>query len=154
MIVSIYLAETPGDAMRRVPEAQLAAGAGIIGDRNYGKSKYPGQNVTFIESEAVARYNADYGQSIRPESTRRNVVTTGVDLNALVGVEFCIGTARFRGVELCTPCSTLGKLLENEQVSRAEVVKAFLTSGGLRTEVLCSGTIAAGMTFRFEDSAH
>jgi MOSC domain-containing protein YiiM len=145
MIVSIFLAASAADAPGSVTEAVLATGSGIVGDRNFGRNDYPGQNLTLIESEAVERYNAQFGQAIKPESTRRNIVTRGVELNALVGREFSIGTARLKGVELCTPCGYLGELLENECVSRAEVVKAFVTSGGLRADVLDGGTVAVGM---------
>ncbi|MDH4042520.1 MAG: sulfurase [Gammaproteobacteria bacterium] len=148
MIIAIHISARPGEALRSVPEVELVAGKGITGDRNFGKGKYPGQNVTFIAREAVARYNLDFGQSIAPESTRRNIVTEGVDLNSLVGREFSIGPVVLRGVELCLPCSRLGKLLENDSISRADVVRAFVTSGGLRADIISGGTLAVGMPFR------
>jgi len=145
MIVNIYVADERGSPLRSEAEVEVAVGGGIVGDRNFGRSDWPGQNITLIESEAVARYNAQYGQAIEPAATRRNIVTTGVDLNALVGREFAIGPARFRGIELCTPCASLGAALENAAISSAEVVKAFLTSGGLRADVVSGGRIAVGM---------
>lgn len=146
MIVSIFLAAEPEQALRSEPEVEVGASAGIVGDRNFGKCDYPGQNVTFIECESIARYNADYGQCIEPIATRRNILTRGVDLNSLVGREFAIGSAVFKGIELCTPCGSLGASLENKAISNAEVVKAFLTSGGLRADVVTGGRISTGMT--------
>jgi len=145
MIVSIFLAAKSGGTVRGVTDAKVVEGKGFSEDRNFGQADYPGQNVTLIESEAVARFNSEHRQSIEPRDTRRNIVTMGVDLNALVGREFTIGQVRFRGIELCTPCAFLGESLENESMSRTQVVKAFLTSGGLRADVLSSGTIAVGM---------
>jgi len=118
---------------------------GITGDRHFKKLKYPGQNITFIEIESIEKYNSKFSQNIEIGATRRNIITKGVDLNALVGKEFSIGEARFRGVELCEPCSVLGKLLENKNISSAKVVKAFVGSGGLRADVIGSGIIAIGM---------
>lgn len=147
MIVSIYLSPASGEALHAASSALVTKGAGIVGDRNFRKNEYPGQNVTFIATEAVTRYNQDHGQSIGPQATRRNIITAGVDLNSLVGKDFSIGSATFRGVELCTPCDSLGKLLENEHISSPDVVKAFLSSSGLRADVLASGEISIGMSF-------
>ena len=147
MIVSIYLSTASGEAPHAPSRALVTEGAGIVGDRNFGKTQYPGQNVTFIAAEAVAKYNQDHGQSIEPQATRRNIITAGIELNSLVGKDFSIGSAKFRGVELCTPCASLGELLKNEDISSPEVVKAFLSSGGLRADVVASGEISVGMSF-------
>jgi MOSC domain-containing protein YiiM len=93
----------------------------------------------------VDEYNQLLGQAISPQQTRRNVITRGVDLNALVGVEFSIGGAKFKGVELCQPCSVLGRLLENQWVSRSQVIQAFLGRGGLRADIISSGVVGVGM---------
>lgn len=93
----------------------------------------------------MRRFNASYNQSIDISATRRNIVTKGIDLNALVGKEFTIGKAKFRGVELCEPCRKLGRLLGNNTISRGAVVKAFVGSGGLRADVITSGIISSGM---------
>ena len=39
-----------------------------------------------------------------PGVTRRNVITAGVDLNSLVGVEFEMQGVRFAGIAECSPC--------------------------------------------------
>jgi hypothetical protein len=40
----------------------------------------------------------------------------------------------------------LGRLLENQQISRTQVIQAFLGSGGLRADVIGSGIVGVGMT--------
>jgi MOSC domain-containing protein YiiM len=147
MIRAIFVSKKSRQALQGVNEVQVVLGAGITGDRHFKKSKYPGQNITFVEIESIEKFNLTYNQSIGLGSTRRNVVTKGVDLNALVGKEFSIGKARFRGVELCEPCSVLGRFLGNERVSKTEIVKAFLVSGGLRADVIGGGIISVGMSF-------
>lgn len=145
MIEAIFVAKKTSETLLQVDEVQVVLGAGITGDRHFKKAKWPGQNITFVELESIERFNSTYHQSIELSATRRNIVTKGVDLNSLVGKEFTIGKAKFRGVELCEPCSKLGKLLGNESISRVAVVKAFLGSGGLRADVIGGGIISKGM---------
>ena len=65
-------------------------------------------------------------------------------MNALVGKEFVVGSVRLRGVELCEPCMGVGKAMATESVTPSAVIKYMVHRGGLRADVLTSGTIAAG----------
>ena len=147
MIEAIYIAPTKDAEQENVQSAELLQGKGIIGDRAFGKIKNPGQNVTFVEVEEIDNYNNAFGQAIDQSATRRNFVTKGIRLNDLVGKEFSIGYVKFRGIELCEPCSKLAGLLENNTISKKEVVKALLHKTGLRADVLTDGTISVGMSF-------
>jgi MOSC domain-containing protein YiiM len=69
---------------------------------------------------------------------RRNVVTEGVDLNALVGREFAVGAVRFRGMRLCEPCTHLAK------ISFPETLKGLIHKGGLRAQIVSEGVIRVG----------
>jgi MOSC domain-containing protein YiiM len=145
MIEAIFVSKKSRQTLQQASAVQVVFGCGITGDRHFKKATKKGQNITLIEAEAVDEYNALLDQSISPQQTRRNIITRGIDLNALVGVEFSIGTAQFRGVELCQPCNVLGRLLENQQVSKSQVIHAFLGSGGLRADVIGSGILEIGM---------
>ena len=145
MIEEIYIAKESKKEQIKVTEIQLVAGSGIVGDRNFGESRWPGQNITFIESEEIESFNEVYGQNISMEATRRNVITKGVRLNELVGKKFTIGGIKFLGVELCEPCSFLGELLENKTISKKNVVKNFVHKGGLRADILSNGNLSVGM---------
>jgi MOSC domain-containing protein YiiM len=147
MIHTIFIAEHSLGKQVQIDKIELITGKGIVGDRNFDKAKWPGQNITFIEIEEIEAFNNNYQQRIHLADTRRNVITQGIRLNNLVGKEFLIGDVRFKGVELCEPCATLGKLLSNETLAKKEVVKAFLHKSGLRADVLSDGDIHAGMTF-------
>ena len=57
MIKSLYVAKQRRGEQQAVPEIRLIANRGIVGDRNFDKSKWPGQNITFVEAEEIARYN-------------------------------------------------------------------------------------------------
>ncbi len=146
MIEELWIASEEGLDTESVADIQVVAGSGIVGDRNFDKSKWSGQNITFIESETIIRFNTEYNQNISYGAARRNVVTKGIDLNSLVDKEFSIGDARFRGVELCEPCNYLGELLENKTISCDQVVKAFVHCGGLRADVIHGGNLSTGMS--------
>ena len=145
MIEAIFVSKKSRQALQQTHAVQVVFGWGITGDRHFKKANKKGQNITFIEAEAVDEYNQLLGQAISPQQTRRNVITRGVDLNALVGVEFSIGGAKFKGAELRQPCSVLGRLLENQWVSRSQVIQAFLGRGGLRADIISSGVVGVGM---------
>ena len=147
MIDAIFVAAKSGRLQQQVSDVEVREGLGITGDRHFKKHRRPGQNITFIEIEAIENFNARFNQKIGLQATRRNIVTRGIDLNRLVNKEFSIGKARFRGVELCEPCIVLGRLLKNESLSEKQVVTAFLGSGGLRAEIIGSGILSVGMNF-------
>ncbi|MCP5191117.1 MAG: hypothetical protein H6988_12135, partial [Pseudomonadales bacterium] len=74
MIKYIHIAAASGVPQESVEVAQLVAGAGIVGDRNYGLADYPGQQITFIEMEEIDSFNRRFGQQQPPWAARRNVV--------------------------------------------------------------------------------
>lgn len=125
-------------------EVRVVAGAGIEGDRYFGRQDEPGQNLTLVEAEEIERFVADHGLAPDLSITGRNLVTRGVRLNDLVGREFRIGGVRLRGVELCEPCLGLGESLAGPGRTPAMVVRAFAHRAGLRVDVLDSGSIAVG----------
>ncbi|MCU4675851.1 hypothetical protein N7931_09410 [Catenovulum sp. 2E275] len=144
MIQAIFIAQQHKQALSELESVQCAAGQGIWGDRNFGKNKWPGQNLTLIEAEAIAQFNQTFQQTISWDAPRRNLITQGIRLNDLVGKKFKIGEVELLGIELCEPCSLLGKLLENNTISRHQVIDAFKLSGGLRADILTDGFIAKG----------
>ena len=73
-----------------------------------------------------------------PGDARRNVVTRGIDLNALVGQEFQIGTVRCIGRRLCEPCSHLQRL------TGTALLRPMVHRGGLRADILTSGVVRVG----------
>ncbi len=145
MIEEIYIAPSRGADQLQLSIAELVQGKGIIGDRNFDKSNWPGQNITFIEIEEIESFNRAFNRSIKSSSTRRNIITRGIRLNELVGKTFIIGECRFRGIELCEPCSILGEILETPSMKKHEAIRAFVKKGGLRADVLSSGTICVNM---------
>jgi MOSC domain-containing protein YiiM len=125
---------------------RVVAGKGIEGDRYFGRADGPGQNVTFVEAEEIEAFLRSCDSPLDLSRTGRNIVTRGIRLNDLVGKEFVVGQVRFRGVELCEPCSGFGQAMSCAHVSPAQVVKRMVHRAGLRADALSSGEIVRGAT--------
>ena len=131
--------------MRSIDAAELVPGRGIVGDRYHdGVGEFspaeqdPDHELTLIEIEHVERFVTESGVPLEPGDLRRNVVTRGVDLNALVGREFALGAARLRGVRLCEPCRYLAELVHEA------VVPGLVHKAGLRACIVRGGVVEPG----------
>jgi MOSC domain-containing protein YiiM len=142
-VEAIYLAGPRGTPRIRVDGVRAVAGMGLEGDRHFGRrsppsAKYvPMRQVTLIEGEAIDAVRAA-GRDFSAADARRNVVTRGVRLNALVGRTFRLGGAVLRGVERCDPCTHLQRL------TYRGVMRDLHQRGGLRAEVVESGDVRPG----------
>lgn len=143
-IERIFISPERGAAQLECEHVTVHSGMGIVGDRNYGICRHPGQNLTLVEAEEIELFCAEQARIPDVTLTRRNLVTRGVRLNDLVNVEFTIGNVRLRGVELCEPCAVLGKGLSSKSLTPASVVKRWVGRGGLRADVLTNGQIVRG----------
>lgn len=130
-------------------EVRAVPGRGLEGDRYFsgaGTFSPPRQNpdfeVTFIEQENVEAFARETNLSFTPLLARRNIVTAGVRLNDLAGVEFYVGEVRIRGIRLCEPCTYLA------QISFPETLKGLVHKGGLRAQILSEGVIRVGDVIR------
>jgi MOSC domain-containing protein YiiM len=147
-IVAIYTAAEAGSPMQPRREVRAVPGHGLAGDRYFaGDGRFsgraaPGREVTeltLIESEVIEHLRDDWGLDVTESDSRRNLVTSGVELNGLVGKEFYVGAVRLHGAGLCEPCVSLVKSRRNKHLLRALVHK-----GGLRAQILSGGSIAVG----------
>jgi MOSC domain-containing protein YiiM len=148
-IERIFISTEAGGKQTEQEQIELIADSGIVGDRNFGLSKWPGQ--TLIEAEEIEAFLDEHGLPHDLTISRRNLVTRGVRLNALVGKEFQLGGVILRGVELCEPCSSLGERLYSlmsPDVSPKMVIQSFMVKGGLRVDALTSGAIKIGDTIQ------
>jgi MOSC domain-containing protein YiiM len=122
-----------------IGEVRAVAGHGLEGDRKFAADGAgPGEAITLIAAEALEGLREDTGIELSHEASRRNVLTRGVDLNALVGRRFRVGAVLCEGVELCEPCRHLQSLTD------PGVLRGLVHRGGLRADVLQGGTIAPG----------
>jgi MOSC domain-containing protein YiiM len=106
---------------------------GLVGDR-YGDAG----DITLIEAEALEGLLADTGIELSHEESRRQVLTRGIDLNALVGKRFTVGTVECEGIELCEPCNHL------QSLTKPGVLRGMVHRAGLRADIIGPGRIVVG----------
>jgi MOSC domain-containing protein YiiM len=147
IVERIFISPARGAAQVERERIALRRGLGVVGDRNFGISKHPGQNLTLVEAEEIEGFCAEQARVADLSLTRRNLVTRGVRLNDLVNAAFRIGDVTLRGVELCEPCVVLGSALAGESLATPAVVKRWVGRGGLRVDVLTDGEIVRGAQF-------
>jgi MOSC domain-containing protein YiiM len=137
-VEAIAVAAAAEAPMTLVDHATARAGHGLEGDRyaggagTFSNPHSRGHDLTLIEAEVVD----DLG--VAPEVPRRNIVTRGIDLNALVGRRFRVGEVECEGARLCEPCAHLQRLTE------PGLLRALVHRGGLRADVVSDGVIRVG----------
>ena len=139
-------AEAP---MQLLESAQARAGHGLDGDRYAAGAgtfspradRRPGYDLTLMAAEVLDEMAAA-GQALDFAGTRRNVLTRGIDVNALVGRTFRIGDVLCEGRRLCEPCSHL------ERLSGPGILRPLIHRGGLRADILTDGGIRLGAPIR------
>jgi hypothetical protein len=121
------------------PEIRLFAGRGIEGDRFFDyNANYKGP-ITFFAEEIYDGLCARLDVWDRPPSVfRRNVITRGLDLNALIGAEFELQGVRFRGTEESRPCYWM------DRAFGPGAEEALKGNGGLRARILSDGVLRTG----------
>ncbi len=143
-VVRIFIATEDGEPMIAIPSVRALSGLGLEGDR-YAKGvgahsaskRVTQRHVTFISLEAIRDANAELNEAFEPNETRRNILTSGINLAQLVGKEFTVGNVKMRGVEICEPCARPSKL-----ANKPRFINAFRGHrGGIRAEILNTGTI-------------
>ncbi len=124
-----------------VESVECVAGRGLRGDRFFDyKPDYKGQ-ITFVAAETLAEVwdSLEVPASRRDiAATRRNVVTSGIDLDGLIGREFVIDGVRFLGSEECRPCAWM------DQAIAAGAERCLRGRGGLRARILSDGLLRVG----------
>jgi len=149
-VQSIHIVGTAKSPMESVDRVLALPGAGLEGDRYALKQgtffkPLPDYELTLIESEAIEALKRDYRIEIAAGDARRNIVTSDVALNHLVGREFQIGEVKIRGIRLCEPCSHL------EGLTGQPVIKGLIHRGGLRAQILSKGVIRVGDVIEMEN---
>jgi MOSC domain-containing protein YiiM len=132
--------QTPGEhPTLEVPTVKCVAGRGLEGDRFFDfKDNYKGQ-VTFFSHEVYDQLCAEFGIWDRsPSVFRRNIVTSGVDLNALIGTEFEVQGVRFAGTQESVPCEWMDVAFAPGAEERLK------GNGGLRARILNDGVLRVG----------
>jgi MOSC domain-containing protein YiiM len=146
-VEAIVVAPEAEASMVRVERAMARAGRGLEGDRyvdqrgTFSNAHARGHDLTLIEAEVLDGLELPAGR-LAPEEARRNLVTRGIDLNALVGRHFRVGDVECFGQRLCEPCAHLERL--TAEAGKPGTLRALIHKGGLRADLLSDGEIRVG----------
>jgi MOSC domain-containing protein YiiM len=122
--------------VNEVSSIECVAGHGIRGDRFFDyQQDYKGQ-ITFFSLEVFDELcEALKLQNCSPTLLRRNAMTRGADLNALIGKDFEIQGVQFHGTGECRPCYWMNQAV-------APGAEEFLKGcGGLRARIVSDGML-------------
>ena len=125
--------------INEVNSIDVMANQGVVGDRHFKEFNDPYNQISLIESENIDYYNIKYGLNIPYVDFRRNIITKGIRLNNLIGKTMLIGKAKIEVIDLCRPCRHL-----QEKLGLDNIIKEFLSRGGLRCRILKSSKVEIG----------
>lgn len=127
--------------------ATLVASRGIEGD-HYETRTNGARQVTLIASEDIAAIALFTGaREIEPGFLRRNLVTRGINLLALKGRRFRIGSAVLETSGECAPCS---RMETNLGPGGYNAVRG---RGGITARIVEGGAIRIGDAITAEDAS-
>ena len=135
-VLKLGITSMPGNRISELNNIEAVVGKGIFGDRHFSENKKDREQITLIESENIDEYNINFSTTIPYLDFRRNIVTQGIKLNNLLNKKITIGNIKLLGKDLCRPCKHLQEL-----IGCNNIVKEFPLKGGLRCEIINSGTI-------------
>ena len=136
-IKAINITNLSGESTIYVNQAILERNKGIINDRYYKNFKKKYEQVTLIESEKISNFNNNIKSKFNSKDFRRNIITTGVDLNKMINKKIQINNVVLKIHQLCQPC----RYLQNK-LSVDNLVKLLTNNGGVRAEIVQSGIIS------------
>lgn len=137
-LVWIGLRPSRNAPMLTPASALFVAEQGIEGDRYRTQRNGPRQ-VTLVAAEDIAAIASFLGKkAVPPELLRRNLVTSGLNLNALKGRRVRIGQAVLEVSGECAPCSQM------EVNLGAGGYNAVRGRGGLTARIVVGGEIRLG----------
>lgn len=132
----------PYDGVEEVDSVDVRAHKGLLGDRYFG-TKFTFASVSFISEETIYELEGTLGAGpFDPVLARRNIVTRGLDVDALARTSFTIdsggGPIRFRSLTPANPCAWMNA------VFAPGAHQALRGQGGIRSEPLDNGGLSIG----------
>ncbi len=138
-VFKIGITENNNKKIKEVDSIKVVTNKGIVGDRHFKEFNDPYCQITLIESEGIDHYNIKYGLNISYVDFRRNIITSGIQLNNLVGKKILVGDVSLEVIDLCRPCKHLCEILDQNNI-----IKEFIRKGGVRCQILSTSKITIG----------
>ena len=121
-----------------VQTAELTPEQGLIG-AHYQSRTTSNRQITLIQAEHLIAIAACLGNGpIDPALLRRNIVVAGINLHALKGRAFQLGSATLLATGDCHPCSRM------EEILGPGGYNAVRGHGGITARVLQGGRVSIG----------
>jgi MOSC domain-containing protein YiiM len=138
-VENIHITARKAEPVEAVERVTVVAGKGVEGDRMFGDHEPgSGHDLTLVPAESLEALAEETGIRLEPGQTRRQVTTRGVDVNALVGRRFTVGSVEAVGIELCEPCNHL------ESLTEPGVMRGLAHRAGINADVVRGGEISVG----------
>lgn len=119
-------------------QADLDPEHGLIGDHYQSRTNH-GRHVTLIQAEHIAAIAGYLGlERIEPVQLRRNIVVSGINLHALKGRRFHLGSALLLATDECHPCSRM------EETLGTGGYNAVRGHGGIAARIVRAGQVHLG----------
>tara|TARA_Y100000588_G_C14017824_1_gene822864 strand:- start:218 stop:661 length:444 start_codon:yes stop_codon:yes gene_type:complete len=136
-VFKICITKESGKDLEDTDSISVIANKGIENDRYFNDDNDNDVQLTLIEKENIDYYNSISKSDIPYINFRRNIITSGIKLNDLVGKELFVGNVKIKVHRLCDPCKYL-----QDKLNDNNLVKKLVNKGGLRCQVITDGIIS------------
>ena len=136
-VFKICITKESGKDLEDIDSISVIANKGIENDRYFNDDNDNDVQLTLIEKENIDYYNSISKSDIPYINFRRNIITSGIKLNDLVGKELFVGNVKIKVHRLCDPCKYL-----QDKLNDNNLVKKLVNKGGLRCQIITDGTIS------------
>ena len=136
-VFKICITKESGKDLEDTDSISVIANKGIENDRYFKDDNDNDVQLTLIEKENIDYYNSISKSDIPYINFRRNIITSGIKLNDLVGKELFVGNVKIKVHRLCDPCKYL-----QDKLNDNNLVKKLVNKGGLRCQVITDGIIS------------
>ena len=139
IVERIYVVPQGGEDMQRVSQVEALADCGLQGDRYCKRTGYWTDvdecQVTLIESENLEEIERTGGVRVGNGEHRRNLITSGIQLENLRGKRFQVGQAVLEYDRPRPPCSYI------QSITEPGMTRALVGRSGICARVVQSGLI-------------
>ena len=134
-VLAVCRSERKGTQKHPLPQAELRANHGIVGDAHAGPWH---RQVSLLGIESVRKVQERISFPLKPGDFAENILTEGIDLKHLpVGTVLRVGKTRLQVTQI-------GKECHNDCEIRRLTGKCVMPTDGIFAIVLTGGTITAG----------
>ena len=104
-VFKICITKESGKDLEDINSINVIADKGIENDRYFSDDNDNDVQLTFIEKENIDYYNSISKSDIPYINFRRNIITSGIKLNDLVGKELLLGMSKLKFIGYVIPVS-------------------------------------------------